>query len=180
MKLNNDYDHFGMIAIVLHWSIALLTIALFFLGIWLVELDYYDSWFQLAPWWHKGLGVLILLLVLIRIVWRGLSIKPLLNASIPDWQKTLASLVHSFLDLLLIMICLSGYFIVTAIGDALAVFSWFEIPAILTTKNMEDIAGEVHYLLAYLLMVIVFVHILAALKHHFINRDNILNRMLGL
>ena len=180
MKLTNDREHFGIVSIVLHWSIALLTIALFFLGLWLVELDYYDPWFQLAPWWHKGLGVLTLLLVIVRIVWKGFSIKSLLNTSIPDWQKTLATLIHGFLDMLLIVICLTGYFIVTARGDSLPVFDLFEIPAILdTVKNMEEFAGEAHYLLAYLMMVIVSVHILAALKHHFINRDNILRRMLG-
>jgi cytochrome b561 len=75
---------------------------------------------------------------------------------------------------------LSGYLISTADGRAVEVFGWFSIPATLSgLENQEDIAGEIHEWLAFTLIGLVMLHALAATKHHFINRDATLKRMLG-
>ena len=78
------------------------------------------------------------------------------------------------------LIVLSGYLISTADGRSIEVFNWFEIPAFVTPiENQEDLAGDVHFYLASTLMVLVALHGLAALKHHFLDKDATLKRMLN-
>jgi cytochrome b561 len=180
MRLINNKEQFGLVAVSLHWIIALLTLGLFVLGVWMVELDYYDSWYQQAPWWHKGLGVMTLILLITRSVWQFLNPSPLALDSITLWQQKAAHIVHFLMNLLIFIICVSGYLIVTAKGKGLAVFDWFTVPSLATNvNNLEDLAGDIHYLLAYLLMALVLLHILAALLHHFIYKDKTLKRMFG-
>jgi len=180
MRLTNNNEQFGLVAVSLHWIIALLTLSLFMLGWWMVELDYYDSWYQLAPWWHKGLGVMILILLTTRSIWQFLNPSPLALGSITPWQQKAAHVVHFLMNLLILIICVSGYLIVTAKGKGLAVFDWFTVPSLITNvNNLEDLAGDIHYLLAYLLMALVLLHILAALLHHFVYKDKTLKRMFG-
>jgi cytochrome b561 len=59
MRFKNNSERYGLISILLHWSVALLTIGLFVLGLWMVDLGYYDDWYYQAPWWHKGLGFIV-------------------------------------------------------------------------------------------------------------------------
>ena len=180
MRLINNKERFGLIAVSLHWTIALLTLGLFTLGVWMVELDYYDSWYQQAPWWHKGLGVMTLILLITRWFWQLLNPSPLALDSISPWQQKTAHFVHFLMNLLILLICVSGYLIVTAKGKGLAVFDWFTIPAFVTDVNkLEDLAGDGHYILAYLLMSLVLLHIVAALTHHFVYKDKTLKRMIG-
>ena len=81
---------------------------------------------------------------------------------------------------LLVIIVFLGYLISTASGDSIEVFNWFEIPATITSiENQEDIAGELHYWFALSIIIIASLHALAALKHHFIDKDKTLLRMLG-
>ena len=75
--------------------------------------------------------------------------------------------------------CISGYLISTADGRAVDVFGWFEIPATLQgIEGQEDIAGEIHFILAMILLAVIALHILAALRHHFILKDRTMSRML--
>jgi cytochrome b561 len=90
-------------------------------------------------------------------------------------------LAHGLLYLLLFALMVSGYLISTADGRGLEVFDWFAIPATLSgLKGQEDLAGEVHLYLAWSLILLAALHALAALKHHFIDRDITLKRMLGM
>ena len=180
MKLSNDQDYFGLISIIFHWIIAVLTLSLFFIGLWMVELDYYDNWYQLAPWWHKGLGVLVMLLIISRWFWQIISPRPLPLSSIPKWQQLISRIVHFCMNIITIAIGVSGYLIVTAKGHALSIFGLIKIPSFISgVSNLEDVAGDAHFLLAYLLMTSVTIHVLAALKHHVINKDKTLIRMFG-
>jgi cytochrome b561 len=180
MRLMNNKEQFGLVAVSLHWTIALLTLGLFILGVWMVELDYYDSWYQQAPWWHKGLGVMTLILLITRWFWQFFNPSPLALDSITPWQQKTAHFVHFLMNLLILIICVSGYLIVTAKGKGLAVFDWFTIPPLVSgVANLEDLAGDVHYMLAYFLMALVLLHILAALLHHFVYKDRTLKRIFG-
>jgi len=180
MKINTKSTGFDRPTIWLHWLIAVLVFVLFFIGIWMVELGYYDPWYHRAPWWHKSLGVVVLILLLVRAIWQFFHDKVVSLLTKGSWQDKLSCWVHSLMNLLVVLIGISGYFIVTAKGKSLIVFDWFSIPALLQDiANLEDWAGEVHYYLAYALMGLVTLHILAALKHHFVDKDAVLNRMLG-
>ncbi len=180
MKLKNDEQYYGLIAVFLHWIIALSVFGLFGLGLWMTELDYYDAWYNKAPHLHESIGSLLFFLLLFRILWRGLNPPPPPLESMTKWERHSAHLVHRLLNLLLVAVTLSGYLIVTAKGQPLHVFAWFSLPATVTEiQNQEDMAGEIHLLLAWTVIMLASLHALAALKHHFIDRDRTLKRMLG-
>ena len=181
MKFNNNQLNYSLITIVLHWLIALLTYGLFGLGLWMVSLGYSDSWYQQAPTLHEGFGVLLFILLLLRIGWMKNTITPQSLNSHKQWEKTGAYLTKALLNLLILVITMSGYLIVTATGDSLSVFSLFSIPASLSgLSNQADWAGEIHIVLSWVLIILSGGHVFAALKHHFVDKDSTLKRMLGL
>lgn len=164
----------------MHWLVALLVFSLFGLGLWMVELDYYSSWRHTAPQLHKGFGLCLLALMLLRLLWRFLSPPPAPLSSYSRRTLLGAKIGHSVLYLGLFALMLAGYLISTADGRGIRVFGWFEVPATITSiPDQEDVAGAVHLYLAWALVVFASLHGLAALKHHFIDRDTTLLRMLG-
>ena len=97
------------------------------------------------------------------------------------WERTIARTVHGLLYVLLISVMVFGYLISTADGRAIEVFGWFSVPATLHgIDKQEDIAGVIHLSLAITLISLVVLHALAAFKHHVIDKDRTLKRMLGL
>jgi len=162
---------------LLHWSSALLVIVLFTLGLWMVDLTYYSEWYKTAPYWHKSIGLCLFALTLFRIIWKLFTAAPVIEGK--EWEIKAAKIAHLSLYLLLLGIFISGYMISTADGRSIDVFNWFSVPGFGSFfENQEDIAGTVHYYLAVTLISLAAVHALAALKHHFINKDNTLNKML--
>ncbi|MGD8497254.1 MAG: cytochrome b [Chromatiales bacterium] len=177
----NSAGSYGWVAVVLHWLVALVVIGLFVLGLWMVELSYYDQWYRTAPDIHKGIGVLLFLVMTGRLFWRLINPRPAPEPGMHRLERLLASSAHALLYVLLFAVMLAGYLISTADGRAIDVFGLFSVPATLTAiENQEDIAGEIHLVLAIVLVSLAAVHALAALKHHFIDRDRTLKRMLGL
>lgn len=174
----NTESRYGLISIGLHWLVALVVVGMFSLGLWMDSLDYYDAWYRKAPEIHKSIGVLLFVVMLGRTVWRQVSPAP--RPAGTALEQKMAHKVHVVLYVLLFILMLSGYLISTADGRAVDVFGWFSIPAIVSgLKNQEDVAGEVHEILAFTLIALVTLHTLAAMKHHFINRDATLKRILG-
>lgn len=155
-----------------------MVFCLFALGLWMVELDYYSTWYHDAPFIHKSVGVLLVLLMFARFIWNLSNPKPVvLNAS--KVLKVVAHTVHIFLYLLVFLLGVSGYLISTAESQPISVFTWFDVPALITPfANQADIAGLVHKWLAYTLIALVMLHTAAALKHHFWDKDLTLKRML--
>lgn len=162
---------------MLHWLSALLIIGLFALGFWMVELNYYSQWYKTAPHWHKSIGLCLFAITVFRILWKITTKTPPINGQ--AWEKISAKLAHNTLYLLLFAIFISGYLISTADGRPIAVFNWFSVPGFgELLENQEDIAGTVHFYLAYTTIGLAALHALAACKHHFINKDNTLSKML--
>jgi cytochrome b561 len=181
MKLLNDKEGYGAMAIGLHWLVALTVFGLFGLGLWMRSLGYYDSWYQLGPWWHKGIGVMLFYLLLLRLLWRFGNSRPDHLPTHKPYERVAAIWVHGLLYLLLFVLMISGYLISTADGRPLEVFDWFAIPAMISgLEQQEDIAGKVHLYLAWCVVVLSGLHALAAIKHHMIDRDQTLMRMLGM
>jgi cytochrome b561 len=179
MKLRSDNQNWGSIAVTLHWLVAATVFALFGLGLWMTELGYYDPWYQRAPFLHKSTGALLFFLLLVRLSWRLFNTRPADLASHATWERHLAHAVHLALYLLLLAIMVSGYLISTADGRAIDVFGWFELPAYpLGVERQEEIAGTVHFYLAVILIGLAALHAAGALKHHFLDRDETLKRML--
>ncbi|MFD2190367.1 cytochrome b [Pistricoccus aurantiacus] len=167
----------GWISILIHWLSAVAIVGLFVLGWWMTDLTYYDSWYNLAPWWHRSLGMLLFGLILVRVLWRVPQSTPILSG--PRWERVSAHAAHVILYLLMLVVLISGYLIPTAQGQGISVFGWFEIPAIVYgLKNQETLAGLVHWYSALALMLLAGLHTLAALKHHFVDHNDTLTRML--
>ncbi|PHS71519.1 MAG: cytochrome b [Methylophaga sp.] len=177
MQLANNLKSYGVISILLHWGMAVLIIGLFILGEYMVDLTYYDAWYIIAPDLHRSFGILVLLLLALRLAWRLNTIHP--EGIGKKWEQYVAIVVHRLFYILILTIIISGYLITTADGQAISVFGWFDVPAtVYGFENQEDVAGEVHEVLTYILITLVVLHSLAALKHHFINHDATLRRML--
>ncbi|MCY4045626.1 MAG: cytochrome b [Cellvibrionales bacterium] len=176
--IKNTDSRYGLIAILLHWIMACIIFGLFALGIYMVDLTYYDPWYKGALDLHKSIGMTLFLLFILRLTWKAInqSPKPLKG---PKWEQVVATATHHSLYLLLFFLMLSGYLISTADGRSIAVFTLIEIPALpIHFAQQEDIAGSIHEILAWTLIILASLHGLAALKHQFINKDNGLMRMI--
>ncbi|MBC3335537.1 cytochrome b [Pseudomonas [fluorescens] ATCC 17400] len=180
MQLRNTSTRYGWVSIVIHWSVALVVFGLFGLGLWMVGLDYYSMWRKDAPDLHKSIGITLFAVMLVRIVWRLLSPPPPALASYSRMTRIGAAFGHAFLYLGLFAVMIAGYLISTADGVGIPVFGLFEIPAVVSgLPDQADVAGLVHLYLAWVLVVFAGLHGVAAFKHHFIDRDATLVRMLG-
>jgi len=181
MRWFNTENHWGAISITIHWLSALIMIWQFGLGLWMVELSYYDAWYHKAPDLHKSIGLLFLVLTLIRLVWRRNNRIPKALISHTPREQKIATTIHYLLYMFLFTVMFSGYLISTADGRAVAIFNWVQVPATLYgVDKQEDIAGVAHLWLAVCLIILAVLHVLAAIKHHFFNQDRTLKRMLGL
>ncbi|MBR9728238.1 cytochrome b [Shewanella intestini] len=177
----NQLSGYGIIAILLHWLSAALIIGLFGLGWWMVDLSYYSQWYQQAPHIHKSVGLILLLLTLLRLLWNMVNIKPAPLAQHKKWQQLSARWAQRSMYLIMLSIMFSGVLISTADGRSIWVFDWFELPAPkVLIADQAVVAGNIHQWLAYTLIGLVFIHTLAALKHHFFDKDQTLMRMLKL
>ncbi len=159
---------------------AVMIIALFFLGRFMVDLPYSHPWYHSAPHLHKSLGLFLLALLVIRSIWVIIIKRPAL-LPMPYLERITALFVQKSFYFLLFGITISGYLIPTANGSGVELFSLFTVPAVFTGfEHQEDIAGGFHYVLAYILIFFVLLHTIGALKHHFMDRDDTLTRMLGI
>ncbi|MCH8538148.1 MAG: cytochrome b [Alkalimonas sp.] len=176
----NTSVRYGVISIVLHWLTAITVIGLFALGFWMIDLHYYHSWYRTAPHIHKSIGILLFIAMTVRLLWRCYSPVPGSLASHQPWEKQVSRLTHWLLYLLIFTIMLTGYLISTSDGRAIQVFGWFEVPSLGELfSRQSDIAGDLHKWLAYSLIGLVVLHAVAALKHHFMDKDATLLRMFG-
>lgn len=176
--MKNSDTSFGIVNIVIHWVTALLVFGLFGVGLWMVDLSYYSEWYRTAPDLHKSFGLTLLALTLFRIVWKLANPSPKTLSS--NKLETIAGkLAHFGIYALLLTIMVSGYLISTADGRGIEWFWLFEVASLGEfVPNQEDIAGDIHEWAAYILIGLVAVHMIAALKHHFIDKDKTLVRML--
>jgi cytochrome b561 len=177
--LLNTREGYGWVAKLLHWLVAVVVFSLFGLGFWMVDLGYYDSWNKLAPHYHKSVGILLMLLMFARLLWRYFTLQPMSSRALTPLEGKVSGIVHIVLYLGIFLMFVSGYLISTADNRAIDVFDWFSVPSIgVFLDNQEDIAGNIHYWASYALIGLAFIHLLAALKHHFVNKDDVLKRML--
>jgi len=162
------------IAISLHWLIAILVIGLIAIGKYMNELEETDHLRFVLIQWHKSFGILVLLLVLLRIVWRITHRPPRLSSSISAWERIAASTTHLFFYLLMVVIPVSGWVMVSASPLNLATelfgaIPWPHLPleasALLADKEaISERSVQAHHFLANGLLVLVLLHIAAALR----------------
>jgi len=166
-------------AILLHWLIALLIISAFFLGVTMVDIPGLTPTKLKYFSWHKWLGVTILALVTIRLLWRLGHPAPAYPTQMPQWQQRAASGLHILLYVLMFAIPVSGYFYTLSAGIPVVYLGLFQLPVFIDANpEIKPLLKLLHYCLNMGLLGCVSVHVLAALKHHFIDRDSVLKRIL--
>ena len=179
VQSQNTQDSYGWVSIGIHWLMALLMFAMFGLGLYMVDLTYVDEWYRAAPTLHIGAGILLFLLLFIRLFWRLTNPAPKIYGQ--TFEKVIGLMVHRLHYVLMFALMLSGYLIITADGRAVQVFTWFEMPALFPAeKGREELAGSIHEYFAWGFIGFVGLHAAAALKHHWIDKDRTLLRMLGI
>jgi len=178
--LKNTGNSYGLIAIVLHWLMAITVFSLFGLGLYMVELTYYDAWYKGSLDLHKNIGMTLLVALMLRILWRAVNITPKnADKSATKVEVKIAHYAHLALYVLMATLMISGYLISTADGRAIDVFGLLSIPALpISFVNQEDIAGNIHEILAWTIILLSAGHALAAFKHHFVNKNTTLLRMI--
>ncbi len=166
---------------VLHWLMAVLIITLLGVGIYMVDFLPKDSPSRLTIYsLHKSVGVMVLILVLVRLTNRLLKSPPPLPASLPQWEIILAKVGHFGLYILMILVPLSGYLMSNSFGFPVKFFT-IEMPRIIAANpERGKFFSEAHEILAFTLLALVVVHVLAAIKHHYFDRpeNDILKRMI--
>ena len=165
-------------SILLHWLVAILIIAAFALGTYMTDLKFSPTKLKLYSW-HKWIGVTLLALVALRLLVRLFGSAPPYPDCMKPWEKQLANLTHIALYGLMFAVPLSGYLYTYAAGFPVVYLGLIELPALVTPNpDMKDNFKELHEALTNGMLLLVLLHVAAALKHHFIDKDNILKRML--
>lgn len=177
--LKDSHSGFGLISIVIHWLSALAIVFMFGLGIYMVDLGYYDPWYHKGPALHVSIGLLLLIVTLARLLWRASNPNPRAVPGMGRWQRLAAQGIKIAMVALLLTLLVTGYLINSAEGQGPELFNWVSFPVLLQINSAQvDIAGTMHRLFAWLLIMLAGLHGVAALVHHFVWRDCTLVRML--
>lgn len=169
---------YGLVAILLHWLVAVLIGAAFALGVVMVDIPGLTPTKLRYFSWHKWLGVTVLALAALRLLWRWWRGAPL-PVPMPRWQHRASAAGHALLYVLMFAVPLSGYFYSLAAGVPVVYLGLWPMPVLMEADPvLKPILKELHETLTNVMLAIIIVHILAALKHQFIDRDGTLKRML--
>lgn len=178
--LANTHQRYGIVAIMLHWLMACMLIALVALGLYMVSLP--DAGFDKKKitliLLHKEYGILALALVAFRLAWRVGNLLPALVENLPDWQKISARFVHlSFYGLMFALPC-TGWLMSSAAGIPVYFFGWSLPDFIAYNEHLFRTLIAIHQWLSYALIACLLLHAGAALRHHFMLGDDTLKKML--
>lgn len=166
-------------AIFFHWLIAGLIIAGFTLGVVMTDIPGITPTKLKYFSWHKWMGVTVLGLAALRLLWRLLHRAPAYPDTMPGWQRSAAHALHGLLYVLIFAVPISGYFYTLAAGVPVVYLGVLKLPVLIDANPaLKPVLKAVHYWLNMVLLAAVVVHVGAALKHHFVDRDGVLRRML--
>lgn len=186
MQFLNSSTRFGLVAIVLHWLIAGLFLAMVAIGLTMTSLALTHPWTFPLYQLHKSLGVTIFALVGLRLIWRFAGLVPAPPRTLKPWERAVARATHGGLYALLLAMPLSGWVIVSAspLGIPTMLYGLVKLPHIGAIASRPDkeaieaLASLVHETLAWTAVALVALHVAAALRHHFVLKDDVLTRML--
>ncbi len=171
-------DRYTKTAVILHWLIALLIFAAFPLGLYMHGLSLSPTKLRLYSY-HKWIGVTVFLFAVIRVFWRSTHRPPLLPDAMLRWEKIAAESVHYLLYTLIFIVPITGWLMSSAKGFQTVWFGVLPLPDLVgKNKALGDLLQELHEMFNYIMLGLVIAHVAAAIKHHFIERDDILTRMI--
>lgn len=169
---------YDAVAMSLHWLMAVIIIGLWSLGLIMEELPKGDFRNEMKAL-HVSIGAIVLGLTVLRLGWRLSKPAPELPQSMTGLEQLMAGAAHVGLYVLMLVLPVSGIAIVETGGRALNVFGFQVLPAVMAKhEGLHDLAEDGHGLLAWILAAIVIGHLLAALRHHLLLKDDVLARML--
>jgi len=178
MQFRNSAETWGVVARAFHWLIAVLVLAQFVIGSIAEEMKLTPAKLDLFVW-HKSIGVTVLLLALLRLAWRLGNPPPASPAGTPHWEGRLAAVAHWVLYALIFAVPLSGWWVSDASRVPFKAFFLVPMPDFIATdRGLQEAAAEVHEVLTMTLLLVIVLHIGAALRHQFLLRDDVLRRML--
>jgi len=182
--MSDGPSHYNAVAKTFHWSMATLIACMLLLGVLMTTGDILDGHGKsVALRVHESVGMIILGLGLLRLMWRFFNPPPSLPSSMPRWERVAALGGHAVLYILLIAMPLVGWTIISTFPHNALFFGLFPIPNLPilhdlpNKKDIREIFENIHWTLAWVIVACVVLHAGAALKHHFIERDDILLRM---
>jgi len=176
---------YGTVAKTLHWLIAAAIVTMLVIGWTMTSLPRNNPHIFALFQWHKSIGITILLLSLFRLGWRLMHPAPPLPAGMPAWEKFAARATHVLFYVLIIGMPLTGWVIVSTSPFNLptmlyGIIPWPHLPVLPDLANKKEIGhtfGDVHGILAYIMAGLLVLHVAAAHKHHWFDRDDVLTRM---
>ncbi len=168
---------YNPISVAFHWLMAAIIVVTWSIAIVVSDMPLSPA--RITGYsWHKWLGVTVFFLVILRLVWRATHPAPQLEIKMPVWQERAMQLTHFALYLLMMVIPLVGWLMSSAKGYTVNYFGLFELPDLLSKdKALGHQLKDLHEYLADILVALVCLHVLAALKHQFIDKDGLLSRM---
>jgi cytochrome b561 len=196
--MNDTVERYTKTAIILHWLVALMIIAMLALGFWMHELPKdapKTAAFDLFNWGiytvtlpepvsvrtfyfnlHKSIGVTLLAIILFRVFWRLTHAAPAFLNTMKGWEKTLADFGHKTLYVLMLVMPLSGF--VMSVYSKFGI-KWFGMPLVtgLDNPKLRDFFLAVHEITAWLLVALILLHVAAAIKHKVVDKDGVMKRM---
>lgn len=183
--MQTEVSRYNNVAIVLHWLTALLIISMLAGGKYMVSLAESDSLRFTLTQWHKSFGLTILALTILRIIWRLTHKTPTLPATMHTWERAVAHASHALFYLLIVFLPLSGWLLVSAspLNITTYLFDWVRVPhlpIVSNASNKAELAEQFHHLHFYastVLIVLLLLHIGAALRHQFALKDQLMRRM---
>lgn len=180
MPIKNAADRWGVVSLGIHWLTVILVLCLAFVGLLMDELPNSPTKVQVYAL-HKSFGLTVLALTVLRLLWRLVVGVPQPVPGVPRWQTAVAKLTHGALYVVLLAMPLSGWLYNSASGFPLKWFGLFPLPKLSGyDPDVKHFALAVHETLFLVLAAIVTLHALAALKHHYLDHDRTLARMLPL
>lgn len=180
--MSDSKERYDLVAQSFHWIIAALILVQFFLA---TSASDADEAGQLAIYStalanHMSVGITILVLVALRLTWRLWKPQPSLPEQMPGWQKIAAKGTHYLFYLLLFVLPVSGWMRAAASGESISWFTLIDLPGMVGPgEELEQVFSLIHYVAASLMFLLMVLHVAAALKHQFRDRDGVLTRMLS-
>ncbi len=179
MPLRNTPEAYGFVSRSLHWFLSIGVTIMLCVGVLLHYLSRGTGLRDFFMMLHKSTGLVILVVMVLFCFWRLISKRPSDPEGMPKWQRKFANFVHTLLYITVLAMPFSGWIMSTAAGHP-PVFYWTKIlpaPFIPVNETLAGLASDVHLILAWSIGVLLALHLLGSLYHHYIRRDIILKRM---
>lgn len=178
MIWRNTARRYGVVAQSFHWIVAVLVLGMLGLGLYMDSLSPSPAAFKLYAL-HKSIGIVVLTLAVLRLLWKLSNKGPLALPTHATWERMLARITHFFLYFCMLAMPLSGWVMSSAKNFPVRVFDLFTLPHIVgPDQELARLAVQFHGVVAWMLIAALALHVSGALKHHFIDKDGTLRRMI--